>query len=179
MSEALKISASSLICDNQYLVRSICESDIEMLRSWKNEHKEYFFHKTEITKAEQTHWYSSFSRRTNDHMFVVLDDANYVGCIGARCLDESVDLYNIILGDKNYKGKYVMTNALWAVASLSSLLYKGKPINVRVLKSNPAVNWYKKIGFILASEETDYVNMNLDCNEIGHKYSFTIENPSR
>ena len=178
MSEALKINASSLICDNQYLVRSVCEDDIDILRSWKNDHKEYFFHKTEITKAQQIQWYKSFSRRVDDHIFVVLDAANYVGCVGARCLDENVDLYNIILGDKNYKGKHVMTKALWAVASICTLLYEEMPINVRVLKSNPAINWYKKIGFAISSEAEGFVNMELDCGKIKSKYVFRIENPS-
>jgi hypothetical protein len=178
MSEPRKINASAYICDSQYVIRSLRECDIEILRLWKNEHKEYFFLKTDITKAMQNEWFRAYNHRKNDHMFVILYKAQYIGCVGARYLDDCVDLYNIILGDKNYKGKHVMTNALWAVAKFSRILYKGKSIRVRVLKNNPAINWYNKIGFELISKAPDYVTMQLDYNKIGHQYSFTIEDLS-
>jgi len=176
MSEAKKISVKALICEGKFAIRSVRECDIETLRIWKNAHKEFFFLKTEITKAMQKEWYRVFSARQNDHMFVVLDSNKYVGCIGARYQDDYVDLYNIILGDKEFKGKHVMVNALWSIATLSNQLYTDKPIRVRVLESNPAVNWYKKIGFVAFSVERDFVNMELDWKKITCQYSFSIEN---
>ncbi|MBG0764705.1 MAG: GNAT family N-acetyltransferase, partial [Tissierellales bacterium] len=123
-------------------MRSVEEKDAETLRNWKNEHKEHFFFKKEISKDDQLIWFKTFHERLNDFMFIIEDKNQPIGCIGARLYQESIDIYNVILGDKKYKGKHVMKNALWATVSFSNLIYYSKPVRVKVLTTNPAREWY-------------------------------------
>ncbi len=141
------MSVEIAICGREFSLRTISYDDIQVLREWKNKHKEFFFLKTDISPEEQMQWYESFRTRENDHMFVVFKGNIHVGCLGARLKNDCIDFYNIILGDKSYKGKHVMTNSLLAVVSICSIRYPGMPIRVSVLKTNPAIEWYKKIGF--------------------------------
>ncbi len=170
----MKTEIKVMICQKQFMLRSSVQEDIEVLRLWKNYHKEFFFYKNEITKEEQYSWFNALAERANDHMFIIEDKQNPVGCIGARLYSEYVDIYNVILGDKNYKGKHIMKNALWAVVSLSNFIYNFKPVCVSVLKSNPAINWYEKIGFEKVSTFEKHVVMQFMNNTIDTKYNFCL-----
>jgi hypothetical protein len=170
----MKATFSVNICNNQFSLQTININDIEYLRQWKNEHKEFFFYKNEISKIEQENWFFELNKRLSDHIFIVYDNTSPVGCIGARLTESCVDIYNVILGNKIYKGKHVMKNALWAVVSLNSLLYFAKPNRVSVLKNNPAINWYEKIGFKIINNFQDYVLMEFQDSIIDTKYNFNI-----
>lgn len=170
----MKQQITANICNNKFKLRSIIENDIEILRAWKNNHKQFFFYKNEITVEEQKAWFQALEKRPNDHMMIIQDDEKQIGCIGIRFLDGMADIYNVILGDKTYKGKHVMTNALYAVVSFSNLIYPNIPIIVKVLCDNPAINWYQKIGFQITETCEDYVVMNFYENKITNKLNFTI-----
>ncbi len=170
----MKMTANTRICNDRYFLRTVEMDDAESLRIWKNEHKEFFFQKKEITPDEQAKWISSLNDREHDHMFVVMDNDKRIGCIGARLYNNAVDIYNVILGDKQYKGQHVMKNALWAMSSLCSLIYPGKQQIVRVLLNNPAIMWYQKIGFKTVETIEDHVIMQFDPLIISEKYDFSI-----
>ena len=170
----MKTKASVMICDNRFNLRTIESDDTEVLRIWKNEHKEYFFYKKDITEEEQQLWFKAFSERQDDHMFVIEDNLKPIGCIGVRLHNNIVDVYNVILGDKKYKGMHVMTTALWAVVCFSNLIYKGKPASVRVLQSNPAIKWYEKIGFNLIGYNEDHIVMKFENTNFNESFNFKI-----
>ena len=170
----MKTDATAKICENRFTLRTINANDAEILRIWKNEHKDFFFYKKEISAEEQLVWYKSLQEREEDYMFIVEDGQKPIGCIGSRLFNEFIDVYNVILGDKNYKGMHVMKNALWAVVAFSTLIFAGRPIRVQVLKTNPAIRWYEKIGFTTIEFSDDHVVMQLKNDSINVNYDFNI-----
>ena len=156
-------------------MRSIILSDIEYLRVWKNTHKEFFFYKNEIEKEAQLNWYNQYSLKNNDDMFIIENSNEKIGCIGVRLFQEFADIYNVILGNKAYKGKHIMTSAMGATIALCSLMYKNVPVRVRVLKNNPAITWYQKIGFVPMDNSEDYLLMEYRNNTFRKKYTVKLE----
>ncbi len=139
-------------------LRLITIDNLENLRQWKNDHREFFFFKGEITSEQQREWFDKYQERPNDYMFIVLADNIEIGCIGIRLIDGIWDLYNVILALTEYGGKGLMSRALMDIVHFANL-QNFVSITSKVLKKNPAVSWYRKNGFVIISEKEDYYNM--------------------
>ncbi|MDD5676909.1 MAG: GNAT family N-acetyltransferase [Kiritimatiellae bacterium] len=142
-----------------FLMRTIGADDIELLRGWKNEHRQFFFYKKIITLEQQQAWYQRWSQEMHDHMFIIEVENRKVGCIGIRLFQDTADVYNVILGDKQFGGKGIMSQALCATVAFSQLLYPVIPVCVRVLQTNPAIAWYERNGFARIAANDEYVTM--------------------
>jgi RimJ/RimL family protein N-acetyltransferase len=138
-----------------FAIRTITADDIELLRTWKNAHRKFFFYKEIISEEQQQAWFKRWLLEEHDHLFIVEVDKRSVGCIGTRLFQGTADVYNVILGDKQFKGSGIMSEALLATVAFSQFLYSGLPVCVRVLQDNPAIGWYERNGFtrIMANEE--------------------------
>ena len=161
----------TVFLNDNTILRSSTEDDIEFLRKIKNKNKEFFFYNKTITKEEQMKWHSEFQQKKHDFLFIVESGENKIGCIGSRLFQGYCDIYNVILGDENYKGTGIMKKSLFAVVAINRLLYSEMHNRVRVLKSNPAIGWYSKIGFHKLEDLEDYILMQLKeekSNEILH-----------
>jgi hypothetical protein len=151
-----------LFFDKQLLELRVAEvTDIEYLRELKNSHREYFFHKLEISHQQQFEWFAEYQSRLNDFMFIVSLNNVRLGCMGIRLRDNAWDVYNVILGDQRYKGAGWMGRAFQAMLSFSIGIHQA-PIGLSVLKNNPAIWWYEKNGFKVASEFSDHFMMLFD-----------------
>lgn len=135
------------------MLKSINQNDIELLRQWKNENRNSFFHKEYITEEQQKQWFTSFSQRKNDYMFLVYSDGKPIGCMGIRLLDHVWDVYNVIRGIGSGNG--IMSRAMKYMLSH----FKYYPITVKVLVDNKAVKWYKKNCFVIQQETETYYTM--------------------
>lgn len=153
-------------------LRAIDKSDIENLRNWKNENKNSFFLKQEITREQQERWYESFSEREHDHMFIVEQLVgeywSAIGCMGFRKLAEegSVDGYNIIRSRKIGTASFNMSEAFRLMLAYAASVYPDLPVRVKVLSGNPAVAWYEKNDFSILNEQDGYYAMELDKNSL-------------
>jgi RimJ/RimL family protein N-acetyltransferase len=149
-------------------LRAIGQEDIENLRTWKNENKNSFFLKQEITPEQQWKWYQAFSTRNDDHMFIVeqLEAGKWtpIGCMGFRELAEegNVDAYNIIRSKKIGNASFTMSEAFRLMLAYASSLYPQLPLRVKVLSHNPAVAWYEKNDFSKIGEQDGYFAMELN-----------------
>jgi len=88
--------------NDEFIIRSISLQDIELLRTWKNDHRDSFFFKEIITPEMQKNWFLSYLQRRNDFMMIIIKSNEKIGCIGFRLLIDKVDIYNVILGRKKY-----------------------------------------------------------------------------
>lgn len=143
---------------NDLKLCGVVANDLEFLRVLKNKHKEFFFHKDEITVDQQSKWFESYQSRDWDFMFIVLQGNERIGCMGIRLLSGIWDVYNVILSNQKYKGSGLMGRAFQAMLSFA----KEKnylPIELSVLKSNPAIWWYEKNGFNIIADHLDYFTM--------------------
>ena len=136
-------------------LRFINSGDIELLRKWKNDNKQYFFFDKIINPDQQLEWYRNFSKRENDFMFIVELDTKRIGCMGFRQINKTIDIYNVILGEKQYSQQKVMSNAFQLM--ISNIKEKfALEIFAKVLKSNPALRWYLKNGFRVSGKKDKY-----------------------
>lgn len=160
-------------------LRSIDKADIENLRNWKNENKNSFFLKQEITREQQEKWYGGFVNREHDHMFIVEqlvgNEWKEIGCMGFRKLEDEgcIDGYNIIRARKFEPSTFTMSDAFLTMLAYASSLYADWPVRVKVLSNNPAVEWYKKNHFTTISSENEYVLMEL-AKESLKNYNWSI-----
>lgn len=142
-------------------IRSIIESDIEILRQWKNDHRGFFFFQSLISPEAQKVWFNDFQKRKNDHMFIVEVAGDPVGCLGYRLLENGeADIYNVILGNKRFENKGVMTQALQLMTRHITEITSAK-IGLKVLKKNPAVEWYKKNNFQIVAEHAEHYDLKI------------------
>jgi len=132
--------------------------DIETLRVNKNLNRMYFFLKEEISEEDQIKWFNGLISRKNDFMFICLDEESRekIGSIGFRIIEEKIDFYNIM---RFTNSKTKIKDCLLDLINLVKDLLPDKNIQVRVLKDNPAVQWYKKIGFEIQKEENNFYVM--------------------
>lgn len=131
------------------VLRSASQSNLEYLRKWKNEQKQFFFHQEEITADQQEQWFGSFKQRPHDLMLMTEYNQQIFGCMGIRWQENHWDIYNVILGLQEFGGRGLMGLAFAALLDLAGSL-KFAPISLQVLKHNPAVKWYQKQGFEIA-----------------------------
>ena len=121
-------------------LRLIEYKDIETLRVWRNENKEAFFYNELINKEEQIEWFKDYLKRDNRIYMVSYQDIN-IGCMGYRLFEESIEIYNVILGDKRYKRQGLMSEALQVLLKII-----GSKVIIRIVKGNKAIDFYTKNG---------------------------------
>jgi RimJ/RimL family protein N-acetyltransferase len=142
-------------------LRTIVASDCEKLRGWKNENRLSFFFQELITPQMQEVWFRGYLERANDYMFAVQHANEVIGCMGFRLIDNTADIYNVILGDPEYGGKGYMSRAMALMCSY--ILSKStKDIGLKVLRANPALKWYLKNGFYEVLAHDSYFDLKLD-----------------
>jgi RimJ/RimL family protein N-acetyltransferase len=142
-----------------FLILKIADqTDLELLRQWKNEQKQFFFSKEEISIEQQLIWYYAYEKRQNDFMFMTSYDSQIFGCMGIRWKENCWDVYNVILGLKEFGGRGLMSLTLKELITFA-LTIKVAPITLQVLKDNPAVNFYSKQGFSITETHETYFSM--------------------
>jgi RimJ/RimL family protein N-acetyltransferase len=133
-------------------LRTAAPSDCEDLRTWKNDNRQYFFFQDIISPEMQRRWFAGYQGRPDDFMFMVLDRGQAVGCMGFRLSDGLADVYNVILGRAQHRGRGVMARGMALLCSFARQRLSC-PVVARVLKVNPAMAWYQKRGFVIEAEE--------------------------
>lgn len=157
----MKKDFSLIFEDAKVVLVSISSNDIEKIRIWKNEHRNSFFYNKIITSEEQIKWFENYLKRENDFIFVVSFKNKDIGCIAFREINRLIDIYNVILGDKSFGGKGLMSIANRLMCSFIMDNYN-EEITVKVLKTNPAIKWYLKNNFYETDIEDNYMLLKLD-----------------
>ncbi|MBI3551237.1 MAG: GNAT family N-acetyltransferase [Elusimicrobia bacterium] len=141
-------------------LRAIAEEDLEDLRLWKNANRAGFFFQEVISREMQTKWFEGYLERPHDRMFLVESGPLRAGCMGFRMLAGAADCYNIIAAPQA-RGKGLLGGAMRLLCSYIAAEHTAR-IGCRVLKGNPAVDWYRKCGYRIAGEREDHFEMELD-----------------
>jgi len=159
MNNTLRISALS---DKSIILKSIALQDQEILRTWKNKNKEYFFFKEEINQEMQQVWFNGYLRDPNNYMFIIEYNLRSVGCIGFKVTPEGADIYNVILGDDAFAKSGIMSRSMKIMCSY--IIEKGiSRIFLKVLQINRiAYEWYLKNSFNNKYSQEDYHFLELD-----------------
>jgi ribosomal protein S18 acetylase RimI-like enzyme len=145
------------------LLRTAGEDDLENLRLWKNANKQYFFFQGTIRSEMQQEWFAAYRRREHDYMFIVNADGSEIGCMGVRLQDGTCDIYNVILGRREAGRKGFMSRALLLMCSFARRY--GTSVSLKVLRENPAVEWYRRNGFRQAGEGKGHLVLELHTSQ--------------
>jgi hypothetical protein len=140
-------------------LRTIDASDCDRLREWKNANRSGFFFQGLIDPEGQRRWFEGYLDRPQDFMFMVETAGERIGCMGFRMLEGAADVYNVIRGEEGPSGH--MSTAFRVLCSFARATFSS-PVLARVLKTNPAVAWYRKNVFDIAAEEEMHYLMRLD-----------------
>ena len=160
--------------EDDVVLRTIEKKDIELLRKWKNDNREFFFHKKIINAEQQVKWYHFYLNNTDDYIFLVEYADSKIGCIGFRLIDNVIDIYNVILGNKEFGGRGIMCRVLRLLCSYIMDIYN-KEITLKVLSENKARLWYIQNGFIETGKGDDHIFMKLDINKFEYlKYNLEV-----
>jgi hypothetical protein len=146
------------------VLRSAGQADLEHLRKWKNEQKQFFFYQEEITPNQQVQWYEGYKKRPNDIILMTEYEQQIFGCMGIRWQENHWDIYNVILGRQEFGGRGLMGLAFSAMLNFA-VAHKATPINLQVLKKNPAVKWYQKQGFEIIETHDSFFLMIFTANQ--------------
>ena len=134
--------------------------DAEHMRQWKNTHKQSFFHKLDITPEQQSAWFAAYMKRPDDHNYAVEERVGErwepVGLLAARMLDGTVDVYNVMRGQRTQANLVHMGQMLWRFCGDVARHYD-QPITCKVLINNPAISWYLENGFSQLAQAEDHV----------------------
>ena len=142
-------------------LHTIRESDQSALRTWKNQNHQFFFFKELISESAQQEWFAKYLMRDGDYMFIVQAEECSIGCMGIRILEDTWDVYNVILGELKFAKRGYMRQALQMMCSWAAEL-RPMRISAKVLKNNPAINWYCRNGFKVVSTHADHVEIEWD-----------------
>ena len=135
-------------------LRAIGARDLEDLRFWKNANRHAFFTKKELTPEDQAKWYSGYNDRPDDWMFVVEDGPLRAGCLGFRVTGETADVYNVV-ADPQARGKGLMKRAMALLCSYVKDK-RASRLEAKVVRGNPALEWYRSCGFEPAADMREY-----------------------
>lgn len=161
---------------NKLQLRTINMTDLEELRLWKNSNKSSFFFQNEITTEMQRNWYQKYLDADDGYMFMIEEispgNNHKIGCMGYRKINGGgTDLYNIIRGQKSLCHQKI-AYAMYMMLSFISIFEK--KISCKVLKNNPAQNWYLSIGFEITEIYDDYLllkpQINFSCDLLIKKF---------
>lgn len=142
-------------------LRTIRESDQSELRTWKNQNRQYFFFKELISESAQQEWFGRYLARDDDFMFIVQAEDCNIGCMGIRMLEDTWDVYNVILGDLSFSRRGYMRQGLQMMCGWAAKLHPMR-ISAKVLKDNPAIDWYCRSGFKIVATHVDHVEIEFD-----------------
>ena len=159
MKRKITISATN---DAAVVLRSAEWTDLESLRAWKNANRQYFFFKDLIDSDGQRRWFRGHLQRPDDYMFMVIADSKAIGCLGIRVLDDGLDIYNVILGDERFGRKGIMSRGIRMMMKFACDRHPGLPVRLKVLKNNPALQWYERNGFHAIGAGDDHVALKFD-----------------
>ena len=145
----------------QLALRSISADDLENLRQWKNANRQYFFYQEIISSEDQRRWFDGYLSREHDYMFIVVAQGTDIGCMAFRQLEAGGDIYNVILGLSEFGGYGWMARAFHIMCSYAIKKYPTR-LAAKVLRDNPALEWYYRNGFKQVVAFPDYVEIELD-----------------
>ena len=116
---------------------------------------------------QQIFWFMNYYRRRQDNIYVLFFEGRRIGCIGTRKIGLSWDFYNIIRNKKKIPAESGLMSLFLQTLIYDLLVHGSSRIQVQVLKSNPAVDWYLANGFVIESDFGESVIMRLQQDKIG------------
>jgi UDP-4-amino-4,6-dideoxy-N-acetyl-beta-L-altrosamine N-acetyltransferase len=142
-------------CENGIILRSICESDTELVLKWRNAAmvRNFFIYQKEITKEEHLNWLKTKVATGKVVQFVIVDPKNDkpFGSVYLQDINWTHNKaeFGIFIGETEYMGKgegSIITKRMLQYAFEEMKLHR---VYLRVFEENVrARKAYEKAGFV-------------------------------
>jgi len=143
--------------NKKLILRSIDDKDLENMRRWKNENRRVFFYQKIIKIKQQKEWFLNYLKDFSNYMFIIEYETLQIGCIGFKLNNKIADIYNVILGNNEYKRKGLMSLSIRMLIRYITRSHT-KKVTVKVLKSNTVgQRFYARNGFEINREMDNYI----------------------
>lgn len=150
-------------------IQPLKQSDIELLRKWRNdEHIAKFFRKIGFISAQQQlQWYNKYLIE-KEYYWSIVENGKTIGALAIYNIsDTDAEIGRIMIGDINARGKGYGYKALIMAMTIGFQQLNLKKFNLNVHEKNTtALNIYKLAGFI--------ENGSHPFNEDGKEYEMCI-----
>ncbi|MFH1314996.1 MAG: GNAT family protein [Candidatus Uhrbacteria bacterium] len=112
------------------------------------------------TLKKQQEWFANYQKAKDKKFFTICNNKTPIGFMGLSNIDKTnknADLF-IAIGEDKYRGKGIGKVAMKWLIDYGFKELKLHKINLGVIKNNlPAINLYKKLGFVIEGEMKDEV----------------------
>jgi len=145
-------------------IRKLLAKDIPYRVKWLSNPKVNKYIGDELgqktTLKKQQAWFDNYRKSKNKKFFTICDETTPIGFMGLSNIDQTnknADLF-IAIGEDDYRGKGFGKLAMEWLIDYGFKELKLHKINLGVIKENvPAINLYKKLGFVLEGEMKEEV----------------------
>ena len=134
-------------------IRLLKWRDLRFTKKLKNENRNYFFYKEKLTWKTHLKWYYKYMKTSDNFFFIIEFGKDKYGTIGIRFRDGYWDIYSVSRNKSVTYQKDLMFNAM---LKITSFFDQSHIFRCLVLINNPALFWYKKIGFVVNREFCNY-----------------------
>ena len=113
-----------------------------------------------VTPEIETQWIEKVIKRTNEKRYAIIVDDVYVGNIQLTDISENDGEFHLFIGDTNYWGKGVATEAVKLILNIAKNELHLKKVYLKVSKDHfVARKLYQKAGFVEVGESGEKVLM--------------------
>ncbi|PEF69083.1 GNAT family N-acetyltransferase [Bacillus cereus] len=140
------------------LIRKITESDIELIRTWRNQDhiRKYFISNNYIDENQQQEWFKKYLYKDDDIMFMIEETLDFQRVIGTVALyninkkKKSIEFGRLMIGYLPSLGKGFGKRATILASKYAFEILNMSEIYLNVLPHNiRAIQIYESIGFTM------------------------------
>lgn len=149
-------------------LRPLVESDALVSYKWRNNPRVWEYTGSrpdkEITPEIETGWIKNILLRSDERRYAIVVDGVYVGNVQLTGITARQAIFHIFIGDTNYWGRGIATQALRHIIDIARDDLKLSNILLEVNKNNlAAIRVYKKCGFKETKDgfEANFLSMEL------------------
>jgi len=141
---------------------SMTESDLEMVRAWRNQPdvSDYMFYQEEITEEDQKKWFDSLT--LSDAYLMIVTEGKKIGVINVKDIDwwNRTGEAGVFIGDQEYRNSPIAMQAVFALmdAFFFEFRFKALKATVRIDNEN-AIDFNEQLGYKILSKSGDKLNM--------------------
>jgi RimJ/RimL family protein N-acetyltransferase len=141
---------------------SMTDSDLEMVRKWRNlpEVSDYMFFQKEISEQSQKEWFDSLN--ASDVYLMIISEGKKIGVINVKNIDwwSRTGEAGIFIGDQNYRNSPLAMQAIFAMMDAFFYEFRFKALKATVRSDNEnAIDFNEQLGYKILSESEDRVHM--------------------
>lgn len=144
-------------------LQSMTESDLEMVRIWRNRSdiSEFMFFQEEITPERQHAWFQSLNTK-KDVYLMIMHHGEKIGVINVKNINwwKRSGEAGIFIGDPAFRNTPVSMQAIFALMDAFFFDFRFKSLTATVKSNNEnAIDFNQQLGYKIMSEVGDRINM--------------------